>query len=106
MPALMIGLTYLGVALCYAASSSASTADIADWMGECPGAGRLFGLLLLGLGGARAVTTYPTGEGVLVWGAAAMTAASLLVVAAPLLDRFVTVTAPLALGLVVLGLVV
>ena len=104
MPAVMIGCTYLGVALCYAASSSAPTADNGDWGWNRPGAGRLLGLLLLGLGGGRAVMTSPIGEGLLVLAATAMAAGSVLVIAAPLLDRFVAVSGALAGGLTVLGL--
>lgn len=104
MPAVMIGCTYLGVVLCYAASSSASAADDGDWMGRRRGAGRLLGLLLLGLGAGRALTTYPIGEGLLVWAATAMAASSVLVIAAPFLNRFVAVSGTLAGGLIVLGL--
>lgn len=104
MPAVMIGLTYLGVALCYAASASASAVDDGNWMGGRPEAGRLVGLLLLGLGGARAVMTSPVGEGLLVWGATAMAAGSVLVIVAPLLNRFVAVSGMLAGSLIMLGL--
>jgi hypothetical protein len=46
----------------------------------------------------------PVGEGLLVWGATAMAAGSVLVIAAPFLDRFVAVSGTLAGGLIVLGL--
>jgi len=98
MIATMIGLTYLGVALCYAASPSASEPRAG------PAWGRFAGLVLLGLGGAWAVMMSPVGEGLLVWGATAMAAGSVLVIAAPLLDRFVAVSGTLAGGLIVLGL--
>jgi hypothetical protein len=48
--------------------------------------------------------TSPIGEGLLVWAATAMAAGSVLVIAAPLLDRFVAVSGALAGGLTVLGL--
>ena len=104
MPAVMIGCTYLSVALCYAASSSASATDDGDWMGGRPGAGRLLGLLLLGLGAGRALTRYPVGEGLLVWAATAMAAGSVLVIAAPILPRFTGISGTLAGGLIVFGL--
>lgn len=94
----MIGCTYLGVALCYAASPSAPTTLVGTaW-------GRLIGLLLLGLGCGRAVTTSPIGEGLLVWAATAMAAGSVLVIAAPILPRFTAISGTLAGGLIVLGL--
>ena len=98
MPAVMIGCTYLGVALCYAAAPSTSKTRIG------PAWGRFAGLVLLGLGGAWSVTTSPIGEGLLVWGATAMAAGSVLVIAAPILPRFTGISGTLAGGLIVFGL--
>jgi hypothetical protein len=57
---------------------------------------------VLGLGGA--LVARPVTDGLLVWGSMAMTAGSLVVIAAPLSDRFVPVSSALALVMVVLGL--
>lgn len=50
---------------------------------------RAGGGLLLAVGFASAVGTRPVAEALLVWLSVAMAACSLLVVAAPLVDRFV-----------------
>jgi len=96
----LLSCTYLGAALCYAASPS--TAEPmkenmpARWL-------RAAGLGLLGLGLGMAMMSGPVGEGILVWLSAAMAAASLLVIAAPLVDRFVPVTAAGALAAAVIA---
>jgi len=99
-----LGITYAGATLCYAASPKAAggAAPIRAW--ASPGLLRLGGLLLLGLGLGIAVAGGPLGEAVLVWLTMGMTAFSLLVVAAPLVDRFVPVTTLLAIGAAVLSL--
>ena len=103
MLATALGLTYLGVVLCYLASPSAASdpaaATVGSALGFRVGGG---GLLVLGLGGA--LVARPVTDGLLVWGSMAMTAGSLVVIAAPLSDRFVPVSSALALVMVVLGL--
>lgn len=103
MLATMIGLTYLGTACCYVASPSSgpSPLGVEDVLLRW---GRSGGLLLLVLGLGTAVASHPVGEGLLVWGAIAMASCSVLVIVAPLLDRFVTASGTLALALTVLGL--
>lgn len=93
----MLGCTYLGAGLCYVASSS-SAPDAGTWMQAVisPVWLRAAGLLLITVGLSIAVGTRPLGEGVLVWLSVVIAACSLLVVAAPLVDRFVTVTGLLA----------
>lgn len=98
MLATTLSLTYLGAALCYAASPKAGgAASVQAW--ASPGRLRLGGLLLLGLALGSAFTEWPVGEALLVWGTMGMAAFSLLVVAAPLVDRFVPTSGALALAI-------
>ena len=100
MLATLLSCTYLGTALCYAASPSTAPtmgATVPErWL-------RAGGLALLGLGLGLAVMGGPTGEGILVWLSAAMAASSLLVIAVPLVDRFVPVTAAGAMAAAVIA---
>jgi hypothetical protein len=100
-----LGCTYLGVALCYVASSS-SASDIGEGMraSVSPGWFRAGGLLLMTVGLSVAVGTRPSSEGVLVWLSVLIAAGSLLVIAAPLVDYFVSATGTLAALIGVLGL--
>ncbi len=104
MLAITLGCTYLGAALCYVASSS-SAPDAGAWMRAIvsPVWLRTVGLLLMTVGLSIAVGTRPLGEGVLVWLSMAMGTCSLLVVAAPLVTRFVPVTGTLAVVVAVFG---
>jgi len=99
-----LGITYVGAALCYAASpkSAGGAAPIRAW--ASPDLLRLGGFLLLGLGLGTALAGEPPGEAILMWLSMGMAAFSLLVVAAPLVHRFVPVTGALALGIAVLSL--
>lgn len=102
MMATALGLTYLGVVLCYAASPSAA----------CVGGGplpdtlprrlvRMGGWAVLGLGLSLSVAGGPVAEGVLVWLSMGMLACTLVVIAAPLVARFVPVTGAIALAVAV-----
>lgn len=98
-----LSVTYAGAAFCYGASPKA--AGRATWLHDWASTDllRLAGLLLLGLGFGIAIVVGPVGEAVLVWLTMGMAAFSLLVVAAPLVTRFVPVTVALALGIAVLA---
>jgi hypothetical protein len=99
-----LGITYLGVALCYAASSSAPPGAAALLEEAVPNAGLRFGGgLLLAAGLTCAILTRPAADGVLVWVSMTIGACSLLAVAAPLLNRFVPASAAVALGAILLG---
>ncbi|MFP4229492.1 MAG: hypothetical protein ACLFTE_11790 [Salinivenus sp.] len=92
-----LGCTYLGAALCYVgASSSTPAVGAAMRAAVSPVWVRAGGFLLLAVGLVIAVGTRPVAEGILVWLSMAIATCSLLVVAAPLVDRFVPVTAVLA----------
>ena len=99
-----LGITYVGATLCYAASPKSAGEAAPIWTWASPGLLRLGGLLLLGLGLGTTLTGGPPGEALLVWLSMGMASFSLLVVAAPLVDRFVPVTGALALGIAVLSL--
>jgi len=105
MFATTLGCTYLGTALCYVASpSSALNAGGKERTAVSPGWLRAGGLLLMTVGLSMAVGTRPASEGVLVWLSVLIAAGSLLVIAAPLIDHFVSVTSTLAALVGVLGL--
>lgn len=93
-----VSVTYLGVLLCYAAStrSSASSNAAARRALGGPRVLRGAGGALLGLGVVLAAAVWPLGEALLVWLSAAMLAASVTVIAAPLLGRFVPASGALA----------
>ncbi|PSQ97890.1 MAG: hypothetical protein BRD55_00345 [Bacteroidetes bacterium SW_9_63_38] len=97
-------LTYLGAALCYVASPASAPVATPVHDTVPPLGLRLGGLGLLALSLAGAMVSSPVGEGLLVWGAMMMAACSVLVIAAPLLNRFVPITSILAAGRAVLGL--
>jgi hypothetical protein len=99
-----LGITYVGATLCYAASPKAAGGAGLFQAWASPGRLRLGGLLLLGLALGSALTEWPVGEALLVWGTMGMAAFSLLVVAAPLVDRFVPTSGALALTIAVLAL--
>ncbi|WP_103018892.1 hypothetical protein [Salinibacter altiplanensis] len=95
-----LGLTYLGVALLYAASPTTGAAPMlgtAKWS-------RLGGVvaLVMGLGGSTGAGSVETG--ILIWLSTGMASGSLLVIAGPLVDRFVPTTGFLAFGGALLGL--
>lgn len=95
-----LSLTYLGAALCYAASpKSASAVDAALPPPFSPRVLRLTGAALLGTGLALSIVRGPVGAGLLLWLSMAMAAWSLLVIAAPLVDRFVPATGALAFAI-------
>lgn len=113
MIAVTLGLTYLGAALCYAASPKAEgTASVQAWMptgrfragGLRLGGLRSGGLLFLGLALGSALAEWPVGEAFLMWIVTGMVAFSLLVIASPLVDRFVPASGALALTIAVLAL--
>lgn len=100
-------LTYLGAALCYASASSAPPGAAAPFEEALPEAGlRVGGGLLLAAGLAGAVLTRPTTDGILVWLSMTIGGCSLLAVAAPLYDRFVPLSAAVALGTILLSFLV
>lgn len=103
MLAIALSVTYVGAAFCYVASPK--TADIsASVPGTLPPrALRLSGIVLMGVGLVLSVTRGPVGEGILVWLSMGMFSLSLLVIAAPLVDRFVPATSALALAIAVLA---
>jgi hypothetical protein len=104
MLVMALGITYMGAALCYAASSSAPPGAAAPLEEALPKAGlRVGGGLLLAAGLAGAVLTRPATDGLLVWLSMTIGACSLLAVAAPLIDRFVPVSAAVALGTILLS---
>lgn len=100
-----LSLTYLGVALCYVASSSApsgvatSVRDIFTTTRL-----RLGGVLMLAAGFAVATLVRPAVDGLLVWLSMVIAACSLLAIGAPLIDRFVPVSSGVALVAVILSL--
>lgn len=118
MIAVTLGLTYLGAALCYAASPKAEgTASVQAWMptGRFRAGGlhlgrlrlgrlRSGGLLFLGVALGSALAEWPVGEAFLMWTVTGMVAFSLLVIASPLVDRFVPASGALALTIAVLAL--
>lgn len=113
MIAVTLGLTYLGAALCYAASPKAEgTASVQAWMptgsfragGLRLGGLRSGGLLFLGLALGSALAEWPVGEAFLMWIVTGMVAFSLLVIASPLVDQFVPASGALALTITVLAL--
>lgn len=113
MIAVTLGLTYLGAALCYAASPKAEgTASVQAWMptgrfragGLRLGGLRSGGLLFLGVALGSALAEWPVGEAFLMWIVTGMVAFSLLVIASPLVDRFVPASGALALTIAVLAL--
>lgn len=123
MIAVTLGLTYLGAALCYAASPKAKgTASVQAWMptGRFRARGlhlgrlhlgrlrlgglRSGGLLFLGVALGSALAEWPVGEAFLMWIVTGMVAFSLLVIASPLVDRFVPASGALALTIAVLAL--
>lgn len=71
--------------------------------GSVPRVFCLSGAALLGVGLVLSIIRGPAGEGVLVWLSMVMFSFSLLVIAAPLVDRFVPVTSALALAVVMLA---
>lgn len=104
MLAMALSVTYLGAALCYTASSkSVSGAGTPILDGTSPWRLRVGGIALLGLGLVLFGTRGPVGEGILVWLSMGMASFSLLVVTAPLVDRFVPTTSALALVIAVLA---
>lgn len=113
MIAVTLGLTYLGAALCYAASPKAKgTASVQAWMptgrfragGLRLGGLRSGGILFLGGALGSALAEWPVGEAFLMWTVTGMVAFSLLVIASPLVDRFVPASGALALTIAVLAL--
>lgn len=104
MIATTISLTYLGAVLCYVASPTSASGMVPPILDETsPRVLRAGGMALLGLGLVLCVTQGPVGEGILVWLSMGMAAASLLVIAAPLVDRFVLVSTVLAFATAVLA---
>jgi hypothetical protein len=105
----LLCLTYLGAALCYAASPSAPPVAL-GWAGGSPGRSQRMsvwlrggGWVVLGLSGWGFVSAYPLGAGLLVWLSAAMTSLSVLVIAAPLARGFVVRSSAMMLVLGGLG---
>lgn len=99
-----LSITYLGAVLCYVASpksASGASASIRD--AESPGLLRVGGVVLLGLGLGLSAARGPVGEGILVWLSMGMLAFSLLVIAAPFINRFIPVSSGLALLIAVLA---
>lgn len=103
MIATMIGLTYLGIVLLYAASPM-SAADAVRPIRRLGSSSVLRGvgsIVLLGSLGL-AVLGGPVGEGILVWLATAIASCSFVVIAGPLAGPLVPATGLLALGFSVL----
>lgn len=104
MMATALSVTYLGAVLCYVASSSARAGEVPGVDTASPRLLRLIGVVLLGLGLALAAASGPVAAGILVWLSMGMAAFSLVVIAAPLVDRFVPVTGALALAVALIAL--
>ena len=97
-----LSITYLGAVLCYVASPASAVgrqlreAVASRWL-RPSGCGLL--VLSFGLG----MVAFPVSTGILVWLSMSMTAFSVLVIAGPLVDRFVPITSALALVLALIG---
>jgi hypothetical protein len=104
MMATALSITYLGAALCYLASPK-SVSNVGAWMREAgsPGLLRSVGIALLIAGLMLSAARGPVEEGLLVGLSMGMFAFSMLVIAAPLVDRFVPVTGALAVAVAVIA---
>lgn len=109
MLAAVLSITYVGAALCYVASPKSAP----DTCASIPGTltprvfrltFRLSGIVLMGMGFGLSITREPVGAAVLVWLSMGMVSLALLIIAAPLVNRFVPVTSALALAIAVLAL--
>ncbi len=100
-----VALIYVGTALWYAASPATPAQLQPARLHPSPALLRSGGSLALALGVGSAVATAPYGTAVLVCAAGFMAAASLLVIAAPLLRRFLPLSSGLAAAVAVAAFV-